>query len=115
MLRLHKWAVSAVEHNRPKFTYHGPPEQRYRASACLRVFEKLSRNGQDLVALPGLEPGLSALRGQRVNQLHHNAMPVKGERPRVVPVYHRSAKLFVRAITPKSLSAQTAARRQSLY
>ena len=27
----------------------------------------------DLVALPGLEPGLFALRGRRVNQLHHNA------------------------------------------
>jgi hypothetical protein len=27
-----------------------------------------------LVALPGLEPGLFALRGRRVNQLHHNAM-----------------------------------------
>jgi hypothetical protein len=26
-----------------------------------------------LVALPGLEPGLFALRGRRVNQLHHNA------------------------------------------
>ena len=28
---------------------------------------------EDLVALPGLEPGLFALRGRRVNQLHHNA------------------------------------------
>jgi hypothetical protein len=27
----------------------------------------------NLVALPGLEPGLFALRGRRVNQLHHNA------------------------------------------
>jgi hypothetical protein len=27
-----------------------------------------------LVALPGLEPGLFALRGRRVNQLHHNAV-----------------------------------------
>jgi hypothetical protein len=26
-----------------------------------------------LVASPGLEPGLSALRGRRVNQLHHDA------------------------------------------
>ena len=26
-----------------------------------------------MVALPGLEPGLFALRGRRVNQLHHNA------------------------------------------
>jgi hypothetical protein len=31
-----------------------------------------------LVALPGLEPGLFALRGRRVNQLHHNAMEVCG-------------------------------------
>jgi hypothetical protein len=31
------------------------------------------RGGEDLVALPGLEPGLFALRGRRVNQLHHNA------------------------------------------
>ena len=31
------------------------------------------RKETDLVALPGLEPGLSALRGRRVNQLHHNA------------------------------------------
>ena len=30
-------------------------------------------DGEDLVALPGLEPGLFALRGRRVNQLHHNA------------------------------------------
>ena len=30
--------------------------------------------GGGLVALPGLEPGLFALRGRRVNQLHHNAM-----------------------------------------
>ena len=29
-----------------------------------------------MVALPGLEPGLSALRGRRVNQLHHNAIVV---------------------------------------
>jgi len=28
---------------------------------------------RNLVALPGLEPGLFALRGRRVNQLHHNA------------------------------------------
>ncbi len=37
-----------------------------------------------LVALPGLEPGLFALRGRRVNQLHHNAMSTKQEtvRPR---------------------------------
>jgi hypothetical protein len=28
---------------------------------------------KSLVALPGLEPGLFALRGRRVNQLHHNA------------------------------------------
>ena len=27
----------------------------------------------DLVAPPGLEPGLSALKGPRVNQLHHGA------------------------------------------
>jgi hypothetical protein len=26
-----------------------------------------------MVASPGLEPGLSALRGRRVNQLHHDA------------------------------------------
>jgi hypothetical protein len=31
-----------------------------------------------LVALPGLEPGLFALRGRRVNQLHHNAMIATG-------------------------------------
>src|ERR1700722_10033269 len=31
------------------------------------------RENRDLVALPGLEPGLFALRGRRVNQLHHNA------------------------------------------
>ena len=30
---------------------------------------------EDLVASPGLEPGLFALRGRRVNQLHHDAMP----------------------------------------
>ena len=30
-----------------------------------------------LVALPGLEPGLFALRGRRVNQLHHNAIPYR--------------------------------------
>jgi hypothetical protein len=29
---------------------------------------------EDLVAPPGLEPGLSALKGPRVNQLHHGAM-----------------------------------------
>ena len=33
-----------------------------------------------LVALPGLEPGLFALRGRRVNQLHHNAMNGWGTR-----------------------------------
>jgi hypothetical protein len=33
-----------------------------------------------LVALPGLEPGLFALRGRRVNQLHHNAMNGSGIR-----------------------------------
>jgi hypothetical protein len=27
-----------------------------------------------LVAPPGLEPGLSALKGPRVNQLHHGAV-----------------------------------------
>jgi hypothetical protein len=32
-----------------------------------------------LVALPGLEPGLFALRGRRVNQLHHNAMSNRQE------------------------------------
>src|ERR1700678_1668373 len=31
------------------------------------------RENKNLVALPGLEPGLFALRGRRVNQLHHNA------------------------------------------
>ena len=30
-----------------------------------------------MVALPGLEPGLFALRGRRVNQLHHNAIPCR--------------------------------------
>src|SRR5258708_24172493 len=41
----------------------------------LTICRLLRRNGrrEDLVALPGLEPGLSALRGRRVNQLHHNA------------------------------------------
>jgi hypothetical protein len=29
---------------------------------------------QNLVAPPGLEPGLSALKGPRVNQLHHGAV-----------------------------------------
>src|SRR5271168_4023999 len=38
--------------------------------ACL---EKSSKLLKGLVALPGLEPGLFALRGRRVNQLHHNA------------------------------------------
>ena len=32
-----------------------------------------------LVALPGLEPGLFALRGRRVNQLHHNAKMIAGK------------------------------------
>jgi hypothetical protein len=47
---------------------------------CLnyRVFadfyaKSVQRKKAVLVALPGLEPGLSALRGRRVNQLHHNA------------------------------------------
>jgi hypothetical protein len=30
--------------------------------------------GENLVAPPGLEPGLSALKGPRVNQLHHGAV-----------------------------------------
>jgi hypothetical protein len=32
-----------------------------------------------LVALPGLEPGLFALRGRRVNQLHHNAKTARAQ------------------------------------
>ncbi len=40
-----------------------------RASRLRRVFRGLRR----LVALTGIEPVLSALRGQRVNQLHHSA------------------------------------------
>ncbi len=32
-----------------------------------------------LVALPGLDPGLFALRGRRVNQLHHNAKTLGGQ------------------------------------
>ena len=38
-----------------------------------RRLRKISKLWKDLVALPGLEPGLFALRGRRVNQLHHNA------------------------------------------
>ena len=34
---------------------------------------QLKSDLKSLVALPGLEPGLFALRGRRVNQLHHNA------------------------------------------
>src|SRR5665213_3380709 len=38
-----------------------------------RLLSGKNRKETDLVALPGLEPGLFALRGRRVNQLHHNA------------------------------------------
>jgi hypothetical protein len=37
----------------------------------------LSVNCIYLVAPPGLEPGLSALKGPRVNQLHHGAVHVQ--------------------------------------
>jgi hypothetical protein len=45
------------------------PLLNYMPSASLETEEE----EKILVALPGLEPGLSALRGRRVNQLHHNA------------------------------------------
>src|SRR5258708_34042565 len=48
-------------------TQHRPTTQLYAVCFVETEEEKI------LVALPGLEPGLSALRGRRVNQLHHNA------------------------------------------
>src|SRR5882757_10568432 len=48
-------------------TQHHPTTQLYAVCFVETEEEKI------LVALPGLEPGLSALRGRRVNQLHHNA------------------------------------------
>jgi hypothetical protein len=45
-------------------------EQGVASGACLQSIDLI----EFLVALPGLEPGLFALRGRRVNQLHHNAM-----------------------------------------
>src|SRR5947209_13152128 len=45
------------------------PLLNYMPSASLETEEE----EKILVALPGLEPGLFALRGRRVNQLHHNA------------------------------------------
>src|SRR5260370_26897298 len=51
-------------------THNIPPPQLY---AVCNSHAKNKRKEADLVALPGLEPGLFALRGRRVNQLHHNA------------------------------------------
>ena len=48
-----------------------------------------------MVALPGLEPGLSALRGRRVNQLHHNAIVVH---PNIAPSSHNPTVRHRRAI-----------------
>ncbi len=45
-----------------------------------------------VVALPGLEPGLFALRGRRVNQLHHNAVKKLRVRRRQLPQPLRLAK-----------------------
>src|SRR5258708_39591085 len=47
-------------------------QQHLTTSTICRLLRRTEQE-KILVALPGLEPGLSALRGRRVNQLHHNA------------------------------------------
>ena len=44
-------------------------------SWCLRFFVGYLYGCKELVAHTGLEPVISALRGQRVNQLHQCALP----------------------------------------
>src|ERR1035438_495181 len=61
-----------------------------------------------LVALPGLEPGLSALRGRRVNQLHHNAIVARRRMlPPVQPqLYQPTIRCSTRPGGPARLQAQ---------
>jgi hypothetical protein len=53
--------------------HHGAKHTTNPATQLYAVCFVETEEEEILVALPGLEPGLFALRGRRVNQLHHNA------------------------------------------
>jgi hypothetical protein len=61
----------------------------------------LSVNCIYLVAPPGLEPGLSALKGPRVNQLHHGAVHVQTSDYLTITTCSLDSMLFACSIAKK--------------
>ena len=74
------------------------------------------RKETDLVALPGLEPGLSALRGRRVNQLHHNAKSLSAQEETILQALPEYSKGRTQTQAAKhSLSPAKAALKRTFY